>query len=313
VKTFGSDAQFTSSLKMAQDMLLEGEKAFARGWLETACAEADTVSEYLKKIHQVSGQLREANLRTALQALHGYIDGFKFGEKATLPQPLIKVVEKAEQFLNQGQLDAAWKEINQTEKMAADLRDDVTNVLQKSQQRVISGGMKETLISMGYAIKSSQDGENGEKIFLAERKDGAKFTIRVNRDGTFHFHAEKFPEVKECQLETKRLLEELYARGIAANIESEFNLAATAERMREVLLEKGYVVQEEPGEGNHRVTITAIRGKERKKLEIGPDSTNEMQVQPQPDGNLDDRALEEEHHRYLLALQDQLILKDTEK
>ena len=268
---------------MAEDMLQTADELFGQGDLEGAQVMARSALSYIHRLDDAAEEIRRSNARVAIQALKDYITGLGFGESPA-PQALIPLTDqaaalnrhiaKAQDQLDGGRWDDFWGTLSESQREAEQLAAATQREINSWQQNQAIQLAWHRLGEMGYSqIEEEAPRPDGSRKFKAQRSDGAHFIVGVGLDGTLQYEAEGFGTA-ECQQETGRLFDGLREQGMVANIQSEFNMAAAAERMREILLRKGYdLIREEPSADGRSHTLIGTR-RDRATGEILEDQFN---------------------------------------
>jgi hypothetical protein len=265
------------ALELAQEMILSADELFRQGKIIGCLTRAQNVIDYMSQITQGAQSLRKANTRVAIRGLEEFVKGFIVEDEQDLPAAIRDNVAKMTGMIAEahGLLDhdlpACWKIIDEAQDAAQHLASIVETYYAVGTQRHAANLIQDTLVEMNYHIGESSKDADKTLSFKAVRDDGAYFKIELDQGGVIGYKAENFKGVA-CQTETKILMDKLREKGLIADVQSEFNMAAAAERMREVLLRQGYIVQEEAAEDGTSHTLLAQKGEEQKEIEVTHDA-----------------------------------------
>jgi hypothetical protein len=261
----GDSSDLAPMLLLAVDTLDRADALLQAGHLDAALEAASTTAAYLDRLNQSLDGVRRTNLEVALAGLRDYVAGFEFPSGDNAPLALNSLIAKAEGQLAANDLDACWTTIEIAQAEVGRLAEGVVLNLQILQRDEAARLARQILADMGYQVQEQVLKENGVAIFKAVRDDGAYFWVWASPDGLLQYKAEGFGTT-ECQTETKRFFDLLQEEGMVVNAQSELNLAAASERIRELLLRQGFamVEVEEALDGNGLIiTATDRQGKQQ--------------------------------------------------
>jgi hypothetical protein len=258
------------ALSVAADLLKRAEELFAAGDFAAAREWGRTADQYLDQLSSGQGELRRINLRVTIEELENYVDGFDFPPNDAAPLKLRRLIESARDELEGDHLDECWSVLQDAQEEVDKLAKLVAARSKgKYQDRSVEVA-EEVLREMGYACGPVRVPETGVKEFEATRGDGAGFRLRFSTDGLLQYEANGFGDL-ECQREADRFFERLAQKQMQVSVQSELSATIVAERMREVLLRRGYSVVEEEVDPSGVLLTARRKGQLKKRVKVDAD------------------------------------------
>ena len=267
-----AEPEWAGPLAVGEEVLAQADALFARGDLAGAREMAQAAEEYVDQLRTGRDRVRRSNLEVAIAALKEYVDRFQFAPDDPAPGELRQQIAAAEDHLRHDALQQCWQTLQRAQKAADDLAVEVERRSRAAYRKAALELARQTLEEMGYSAEAPRVRESGAVWFRATHPDGTAFVVEITEWGILRYKTEGFDDLR-CHEVAARFFQGLRNKGMAVNLQSEFNMLAAARQAREALLRQGYTLVEERGDEEGRfIELTAYRkGEQPRQVTVGAD------------------------------------------